>query len=376
MRFNDFADCDLKSFESKFLVKIPTLLQFCCVLFKKCIYAILEKKGLNMHTVNEYQKELTQVQKYLAIEMLNIVENNQLRIEYNELAEILKKQYNIDINPHTQIPLLIGDISEFCHYKYNLPMLSCVVVNKETQLPGIGFYKLYDKLHNTNYAGNKYFEKKCRDKVKKDIINCKEWYKLYDYLNNKDENEDNQSYEQLSIEYLKKHGKSTIDDIFDFITSRKETGPTGKRYLKEVITNRYQGSDTFVYDGLFVSLKGIAEEPEITSNIELYEGILQETTIMQKKRNQEIIKLVKERDNYTCQVCGFYYNNKIVEAHHLTPISSKDEEYKVTLEHLVTLCPNCHALAHILLSNNDKYQNRKILIDSLKEINSKTLRLM
>lgn len=328
-----------------------------------------------MRTANGYDKELTTIQKYLAIEMLNVVEKNQLRIEYNELAKILKKKYGININPHTQLPLLIGDISEFCHYKFNLPMLSCIVVNKETQLPGIGFYKLYDKLHNTNYAGKDFFEKKCRDEVKKDIANCQEWYKLNAYLNNEDElNINNQSYEQLSIEYLKKYGKSTIDDIFNYIISKREVGLTGKRYLREVITNRYQGSDVFEYDGSFVSLKKSNSEQEITNTLELYEGLLQETKIMLKKRNQEIIKLVKERDNYTCQACGFYYNNKIVEAHHLTPISSKDTEYLVRLEHLVTLCPNCHALAHFLLNNDDKYQHKETLIDSLKQINKKTPR--
>lgn len=57
-------------------------------------------------------------------------------------------------------------------------MLSVVVVNNLTQLPGEGFYRLYDELHNTHYFGNEYFEKKIRKEVKDEILNCKEWNKL------------------------------------------------------------------------------------------------------------------------------------------------------------------------------------------------------
>lgn len=46
-------------------------------------------------------------------------------------------------------------------------MISCIVVNKETQLPGIGFYKLYDELNGTKYVSNKYFEEKLEMKLKK-----------------------------------------------------------------------------------------------------------------------------------------------------------------------------------------------------------------
>lgn len=63
------------------------------------------------------------------------------------------------------------------------------------------------------------------------------------------------SYEQLIISYLEIHGKTTIDELFEYISSIKNTGKTGKRYLREVVTSRYQGSDIFEYDNPYVWLK-------------------------------------------------------------------------------------------------------------------------
>lgn len=105
-----------------------------------------------------------------------------------------------------------------------------------------------------------------------------------------------------------------------------------------------------------------------TSNTPYYEGNTVERTILQKTRNQEIVKAVKERDNYTCRGCGFHFDNKIVEAHHLVPISSVEEEKQVKKDDLITLCPNCHAIAHILLKISEKYQKIENLIQKLQEI--------
>lgn len=105
-----------------------------------------------------------------------------------------------------------------------------------------------------------------------------------------------------------------------------------------------------------------------TTNIAYYEGNTIEITILQKTRNKNIVKHVKEGDKYTCKGCGFYFYNKIVEVHHLIPLSNMDEEKQIKKEDLITLCPNCHAIAHLLLNEDEKYKNRKILIDKLQEI--------
>lgn len=99
-----------------------------------------------------------------------------------------------------------------------------------------------------------------------------------------------------------------------------------------------------------------------------YEGNTVERTNLQKTRNQKIVKSVKERDNYTCRGCGFHFDNKIVEAHHLIPISNTEEEKQVKKDDLITLCPNCHTIAHILLKRDKKYQKIENLINELQEI--------
>ncbi len=78
----------------------------------------------------------------------------------------------------------------------------------------------------------------------------------------------------------------------------------------------------------------------------IYEGELQECTINRRKRSKEYIHLVKKRDNYTCQACGFTLEigkKHILEVHHLMPLR---EITKINIDDLVCLCPTCHSIAH------------------------------
>lgn len=97
------------------------------------------------------------------------------------------------------------------------------------------------------------------------------------------------------------------------------------------------------------------------------DGIIKERLISLKLRNQKLIIARKEKDNFTCQACGFYYNNKIVECHHLVPLSDSEVIYN-SIEDLITLCPNCHALAHSFLYTNNEYQKKEMLLKKLKEV--------
>ena len=64
----------------------------------------------------------------------------------------------------------------------NLPLISAVVVNKNTQKPGAGFYDVYDKKHNTHVKGNPIQEDKILKTTKREILECNEWNKLAEYL--------------------------------------------------------------------------------------------------------------------------------------------------------------------------------------------------
>lgn len=97
----------------------------------------------------------------------------------------------------------------------------------------------------------------------------------------------------------------------------------------------------------------LIEESEIsTFDQEAIEGELVERKLLCYKRNTAVVKARKELDNYTCQKCGFWYEKKIVECHHIRPISMAGVS-KVTLNDLITLCPTCHRLVHYKLRDND-----------------------
>ena len=187
------------------------------------------------------KSNLTNIQKLIATEMLKIVISGQVRIEYNELSERIKKEYGIIVNPHTELPILIGDISKIC-YSIDLPMISCIVVNKETQLPGIGFYKLYDELNGTKYASNKYLEEKIRNEVKKAILNCDDWYKLSEYLNIEIEGIVT-SKENLKTENKTNSVSINNNDLLKFESVFPEE-ITNEKYqegsVKSVLVNKYE----------------------------------------------------------------------------------------------------------------------------------------
>lgn len=104
------------------------------------------------------------------------------------------------------------------------------------------------------------------------------------------------------------------------------------------------------------------------SDKKLVEGELVEKKVMLYKRNQKSTKLCKERDKFTCQGCGFHYQDSIVECHHIKPLSMLKENV-VDIENLVTLCPTCHRLAHMFICNDyDLYTDRDTLIRSLRKL--------
>lgn len=61
---------------------------------------------------------------------------------YSDVSDYLKIQFGINIEPiSTAMANLLGDISE-SEFNKGDPLLSVVVVNKETKTPGDGFFKL------------------------------------------------------------------------------------------------------------------------------------------------------------------------------------------------------------------------------------------
>jgi 5-methylcytosine-specific restriction protein A len=81
---------------------------------------------------------------------------------------------------------------------------------------------------------------------------------------------------------------------------------------------------------------------------------MKEIVFFRKQRNRTIRNQCAERDNYTCQVCGFNFEEVygdrgkcFIEVHHLKTLASYDEEHDVKLNELISLCSNCHSMIHI-----------------------------
>lgn len=84
-------------------------------------------------------------------------------------------------------------------------------------------------------------------------------------------------------------------------------------------------------------------------DIEAEEGYKEDKVYLYTSRNRDIVNRRKEIDNYTCQICGFkfeLYGKKIIECHHLNPLSEGD--VRITkLEDLISVCPTCHRIIHL-----------------------------
>ncbi len=98
------------------------------------------------------------------------------------------------------------------------------------------------------------------------------------------------------------------------------------------------------------------------------EGELKEKTVLAYSRNRANVSACKERDGYTCRACSFSCDGKIVEAHHLEPLSLSKRK-KVGLSDLITLCPTCHRVAHLLIDMHfEKYADAKALIQAIRRM--------
>jgi predicted HNH restriction endonuclease len=83
------------------------------------------------------------------------------------------------------------------------------------------------------------------------------------------------------------------------------------------------------------------------------EGFVSEILIELTHRNAGYARAVKERDGFTCVVCGFNFfttygerGRDFAECHHLLPFSVLRGRRASTLDEAVTVCSNCHMLFH------------------------------
>lgn len=119
----------------------------------------------------------TEIRRTITRILVETVQSNQLKLEYGELSKLLSDKYGLDVDKHFGLKRYFDKISRKC-FKLGLPLISAVVVSKDTQKPSSGFYILYDELYGTHNAGNPVFEERCLAKVKKELLESQSWEKL------------------------------------------------------------------------------------------------------------------------------------------------------------------------------------------------------
>ena len=95
------------------------------------------------------------------------------------------------------------------------------------------------------------------------------------------------------------------------------------------------------------------------------EGAKEEVKGLRIRRSTKLAHATKERDQYTCRACKFHFENQIVHVHHLDPISEYEHPKETTLDDLITLCPNCHYIAHYWLRKSARYKELNSLLTKL-----------
>jgi len=204
------------------------------------------------------------------------------------------------------------------------------------------------------------------------------------------------SYRTLINEYLILNESATIDELYEYIQSFLHTGKTGKTYLKTYLIKNYKNDISFNYINNTVAFNSSKKKlpfkdflvnlassnqnyfihkvykrtSRVPHVLESFPGEINERQILSAKQNRIVVDLVKLRDNYTCQICNFSYEKLLVEPHIINPLTTSEKD---TAEsgNLITLCPNCHHLAHLLLQYDFKYTDKEVLIEKLKELTSK-----
>lgn len=85
---------------------------------------------------------------------------------------------------------------------------------------------------------------------------------------------------------------------------------------------------------------------------EVLEGDLVTTEATFRKRNRAVIAAKKALSDGWCEACRFSFprryrtNKDFLVAHHTIPIGGRMGAIRTTVDDILLLCPNCHAVAH------------------------------
>ncbi|MCK5296384.1 MAG: hypothetical protein KAJ75_05810 [Alphaproteobacteria bacterium] len=165
------------------------------------------------------------------------------------------------------------------------------------------------------------------------------------------QNDKNKDYYKNNLNFIEKIDSEIVESVKEqqenINTEPKQFNRVNEGYL-------FAENESFedVYKKLYEMLLDLVD---IHSNVESkeshwLEGESKESAYLRKTRQTGYISIVKERDSYKCTACGLAPKNNdkigLLCVHHLNPLSLTDKVVKTKTDDLVTLCPNCHKIAH------------------------------
>lgn len=177
-----------------------------------------------------------------------------------------------------------------------------------------------------------------------------------------------------------------IIEVFGHIIANPP--PDRETYLKEIRTALYDSHGRaedpdrkyrwFFYSKdikpLWIGKKGQREQHASSAIFDVraeedaadLEGTKEEVKGYRIRRSAKLTQRAKKRDRYSCRACNFHFERQIVHVHHLDPLGEYQRPKDTKLADLVTLCPNCHYLAHYWLRKSTEFKNLAPLISKLK----------
>ncbi len=97
---------------------------------------------------NDYSIELNRVQKKIKLFLAKVASRKGV-VSYSDLCRGVALPYSMANPDHrNQLAEDLGWVSEEELYKHERPMLSCVVVDKNTMMPGKGFFDWAQELYD------------------------------------------------------------------------------------------------------------------------------------------------------------------------------------------------------------------------------------
>jgi 5-methylcytosine-specific restriction protein A len=111
-------------------------------------------------------------------------------------------------------------------------------------------------------------------------------------------------------------------------------------YVRTLLKNEYVSSLPFNFN-------------ESTADDEYNEGSREYREVSFFKRNNKLSLDAKRNYGYSCQACGFNFEEKygklgreFIECHHKNPLSERINDIPTTIEDVCVVCSNCHKMLH------------------------------